>query len=469
MSMGKKFRVMVLAMSILTNPLNPRKGTTYTAFDDRYVYQRDPKKKKYHGIGQLESVPQYIFDRFGAITHFIILQTPEVKKAVKGIDWGEVNEKIKKGDGASIGDDNESLSAIGFFKKRIKAFYRKKAEEENKGEFKKAPKFICVNYSENKPEKGLAKLLNKIQELYAECLKENGEEKIDKCWELFIDVHGGFRTTSMAMFALIQTLSAPDLNGGIAHDLNAAIARLTDGKGTIPISGVYTVNYDPNKVDHTIVNKTRFYQLFVKESLEAYMNYGQYAQLALKPTVDDPENSDPYAFISYRRMDAPKERFAFLGVLKKEKYRYWYDDAIKLQSNWGCTLKKAVDNCHVFIALISRHYYESYQCLKELREAIDENKLILLFALDDENLYNIKHDVSADLKEDVYDASGNVVGEKIVDTAKVSKDELDKILDIQHMQLKDLLQNGVFQHEVLKKKLDELCEADGKFRSIKED
>lgn len=474
----KKYNILVLAMSTLPDPLVKNQYTGNTAFDNCYVFSGSDmeNQKIYHGIGQLEPVPQYILDRYGALTHCIILQTPEVQES-KPFDWEQINQKIiAEGDKATIDYvAGEPISAMRFFEKRMEAFYRQRenADRTDCADFKQKPKFVPIDISEDAPEKGLEDLLKAISTLYVECLTEN-EDKVDKkVWQLFVDVHGGYRAASLAMFALIQSLSAPDEQDLISGRDNAGIARLTDGKGTIPIKHVYTVNFDfskknPEEDPHTIVDKTEFYQIFTKASLEAYMNYGQYAKIALKPTINLKEyKGEPYAFISYRRMDAPKERFAFLGVLKKEGFRYWYDDSIELQTDWKKTLKTAVKNSSVFIALITKNYYDSFQCLKELRQALDENKTILFVSLDRTDLYSPECDITKELKENILNENGEVIGEKTVDTVTVYKNELEIIGEKQHLSLKDFLIDGVFQPSSLKDKLiNDLCKNNEAFRAL---
>ena len=205
--------------------------------------------------------------------------------------------------------------------------------------------------------------------------------------------------------------------------------------------------------------------MFIRESLEAYMNYGQYAGIALKTDIDlAAETVAPYAFISYRRMDAPKERFAFLGILKKEGYRYWYDDAIDLQEDWAKKLKKANDKSAVFIALITAHYYESYQCVKELRQALDKMKTveesvcrILLVSTDGTSLYP---PIEGDL---------TVTDEQSHESITIKKAEFDKLTAVNHCNLDNLMHEGVFDKSQLLAKLTELCEKNEAFKSIKAD
>lgn len=463
--MSKDYRVLVLAMSTLSDPLLESFGKT--AFENRYVFKgtdssKDDSSTVYHGLGQLEPVPQYILDAYGPITHCVILETESVKSARK-YKWDKINEKIAAdGDTAVIEYfDGEPISAVDFFKKRVNAFHKMRGFN--------IPAYVDVDFSDDNPEPGLANLLKNVRDLYAKCKKENNNRDIDESWQLFVDVHGGLRDASFALFSLIQNLSAPDEQdlGEWDEKIHSAVTHLTDGKSTVPVKRVFTVNFDSSNrnAPQLIVDKTELYGIFIRESLEAYMNYGQYAGLALKTDIKlDAEDIPPYAFISYRRLDAPKERFAFLGILKKAGYRYWYDDAIDLNTDWSEVLQKANQKSTVFIALITEHYYESYQCVKELRQAMDKRdsledavSSILLVSTDGTSLYS---PTESDL---------TVTDEQSNNSITITKTEFDKLTEVNHCNLCSLMHEGVFDKSLLLDKLAELCKNNDAFNSIKVD
>ena len=460
----KDYRVMVLAMSTLPDPLK------VDAFRNRYAFAeiaeievdgkkvkkivRDETKKPYHGLGQMESVPQYILET-GEITHFIILTTASTQSALS-YDWEEINTEIKNnGDGACISyEQDEEISAETFFEKRIEAFHKKKG-------FAK-PTFSTIDCNEFYPEEGLAACLTKIRELYQEC-HDAFPEETEKHWNLFFDVHGGFRDASFILFSMIHNLSAPDEQdlGAYNSNISSALARLTDGKGTIPVTGVYTLYFDP--IDHKLnlfVDRTNLYQMFVRESFEAYMNYGQYASLALEPEVDPKAANVPsYAFISYRRLDAPKERFTLLGILKQNGYRYWYDDGIPFKSGWTDDLVTANKNSEVFIALITKNYFQSFQCVKELSQALDEKELdqIFFISTDGTGLYEPK---DGELQLVNPDDAGEIL--------KIDRKKLRFLLDKDNMlDLKSMMVNGVLDKSRLLKKLEQLCSKNPSFGAIR--
>ena len=452
----KDYRVMVLAMSTLNDPIK------VNAFQNQYAFAEITAEggikisnEKYKGIGQMEPIPQYILNEHGEITHFIILTTASTKAALK-YNWGTINDEIryteKNGDGACISyEQDEEISAETFFEKRIEAFHKKKG-------FAK-PTFSTIDCNEFYPEEGLAACLTKIRELYQKC-HDAFPEETEKHWNLFFDVHGGFRDASFILFSMIHNLSAPDEQdlGAYNSNIRSALARLTDGKGTIPVTGVYTLYFDP--IDHKLnlfVDRTNLYQMFVRESFEAYMNYGQYASLALEPEVDPKAtNVPPYAFISYRRLDAPKERFTLLGILKQNGYRYWYDDGIPFKSGWAEDLVTANKKSGVFIALITKNYFQSFQCVKELSQALDEKELdqIFFISTDGTGLYEPE---DSELQLDCPDT-----GEHL----EINREKLHKLQDDNMFNLQSMMVNGVLDKPRLLKKLEQLCSKNPSFGDI---
>ena len=456
----KKYSVLVLTMSTLSDPLTQNPDP----FQNRYILQVQNEDNSfrlvgetYHAIGQLEPVPQYILDTYRKITHYIILATEKAKNPLS-YDWKSINKKIVETgiNGQIEYIKDEKISAVTFFEKRIKALHKLKGVEE--------PSFSVVDISENDPGKGIKELLDEVRGIYKKCVETNTDESIDDCWSLYVDIHGGLRATSFATFTLIQILSAPDMDDEKDLEKKSGeskeqyIARLTDGKPTIPVTKIYTVNFDPtDRGMNYIVDQTKLYNVYTKESIEAYMNYGQYAQMALRSRIDPfADEVKPYAFISYRRTDAPKERFTFLGSLKKGGYRYWYDDSIPVMDDWKKTLEQANEKCSVFIALITKDYYRSYQCLKEMAQAIDQKKPILLYSLDKTPLYS-------PIKKG--DDSITQTNSETNDSITIYRENIEKSIDWRnHLALDNQLFDDIYQLPAL---LDKLS-SNPEFQALKE-
>ena len=457
----KQYNVLVLAMSTLSDPLNKH---TYP-FDNLYYYRKlqteDETIEKicepYHGIGQLEPVPQYLLDRYGEITHYVILASEKAKET-RNYNWCGVNLEIKnKGIGGEIEvKSGEQLSALTFFEKRIEAFHRD-------GKFD-MPHFEEIDLSDDNPQDGIEKLLEYVRKLFAECRDNNRDENPDDCWRMYVDIHGGLRAMSFIATTLIQILSIPDLDDESDLNLKSGesntdyISRLTDGRPVIPVTKIYTINFDGANTNKSwIVDQTKLYDVYSKESIKAYMNYGQYAQMALRSTIDPYEDDvKPYAFISYRRADAPKERFTFLGSLKNAGYRYWYDDSIPVRADWRETLEKANKKCTIFIALITKGYYSSYQCLKEMAQAIEEKKPILLFSLDRTPLYSPVQEGASEI---------TLTDEENKNPVTIRQDEInDSISRWNQLDLNDHLRDGIYQLSAL---IDSLHNCD-EFKPLRE-
>lgn len=446
------YNVLVLAMSTLNNNILRQEnvgGTTYQLKENGNLVGNT-----YNGIGQLEAVPLFIQDAFHThLTHVIVLATPETQQA---IDFNVLGPQQTYDKLIELYGDRLDMTDVPCLRRRIpqqmshlEFFVRRMWHEGVR------PEFEVVDVNQEDPSDGLRVLLRRIQELYIDC---PCDESGSKDWHLWVDDHGGFRDVSMAMFALVQVLVAPDEQDFakyMEHDeaFVEGIKHMGDSLSTVPVTGVYTIAFNPNDAKagkpQAILDKTKFYRTFTEPAVQAYMNYGQYAQISLKSDVNLKSDSvDPYAFISYRRNEARLERYAFLGSLKRYGYRYWYDDGIELHEDWRNTLRKAIEHCAVFIAIVTKTYYESEQCVRELRQAIDGGKLIILVSPDETPLYVANKDI--------------VVGD-----VQITREELEGIAGHQQFDYKTHIMNEVFQEPRVRERLAWLSEHDARFGSIR--
>ena len=118
----------------------------------------------------------------------------------------------------------------------------------------------------------------------------------------------------------------------------------------------------------------------------------------------------------------------------------------------------ANDKSTVFIALITAHYYESYQCVKELRQALDKKEAlskILLVSTDGTSLYS---PTEGDL---------TVIDEQSHESVTIEKSEFDKLLHSNNCNLVSLMHNGVFDKSQLLDKLTNLCKKNEALKAIK--
>ena len=86
-------------------------------------------------------------------------------------------------------------------------------------------------------------------------------------------------------------------------------------------------------------------------------------QNTIRPT---PYNSnDPYIYISFAHKDID-EAVPIITRMQSDGYRIWYDEGIVPGSVWVEDIASHVEQCSCFIALISKNYLESKNCLNEL-------------------------------------------------------------------------------------------------------
>lgn len=456
--MAKDYHVLVLAMSTLAS-VSP---------NNYWFGKKEGNGSNY--IGQLEPIPLYLQKDLGIkISHIIIMETAEVvapQQLGNGDDQRSSQETcalIRDYWGRHIDWDGvgDTISASEFFVRRL-------AKEGL------SPEYVCPQKYLNDytwPEglepsdykgipldpddlpTGLETLQRVIRELYRQYLLENKDDEKLEHWKLWIDTHGAFREFSLAMFGLMQMLAAPDEQKlwELEPDettREVLVKRFNDKLDTIPITDVYTVNFNPVSREGIIVKQTKFFKTFIDPAITEYLNYGQYVQMTLRSDamLSDTEYRKDYAFISYRRSDSSKERFAFLGTMRKYGFHYWYDDAIEPMEKWDERLEAANKNCAVFIGLITRNYYDSYQCVKELKQAIKEDKPIYLVSLDRTPLYAPDEKKYPDGKVCVKD-------EYTKHTIEINLDELRGIATSQQLPLDILIINGVFQYSELKNRL----------------
>ncbi len=94
------------------------------------------------------------------------------------------------------------------------------------------------------------------------------------------------------------------------------------------------------------------------------------------------QGSEPYIFLSYSHKDTD-EASQIVGQMMHNRFRIWYDEGVVPGTQWDEHIAARVVNCSFFIALVSRAYVRSSNCLDELNYARDKEKPILLIYLED--------------------------------------------------------------------------------------
>lgn len=85
------------------------------------------------------------------------------------------------------------------------------------------------------------------------------------------------------------------------------------------------------------------------------------------------------AFLSYchEDMNDKKQIMKYLkGTLSNHGYDLWHDEMIVTGENFMSEVSKALEECSIFICLLSQDYLSSNVCMNtELRTAIDKNQV----------------------------------------------------------------------------------------------
>lgn len=426
MSKKERYHVLVLAMSDL--------------YDVRKVeYQAGNRCLPYYG--QLEVIPLYLSEiKHETITHIIILETGTVKKAIKEIDKEDPEGKknvfgaLQKNAAELLGTAQlpENISATSFFEKRIEYMVKT-------GRIKEIPEFIHIGISEKKMETGFSKLLKKIQELYRDCMNDGGD------WKLWLDIHGAFREISMGFFSLLQNLSIGDVDND---------PKYSEVIQTVPVTSVYTTDFRRGKPAR-IINRTKYYEPMIGNTLKKYANYGQYFLKSLQP-AEEP----PYVFIGYKHRDDLKTRYALMGFLKEKGLRFWYDDGIHLTKDWEKNVDEHIIRCDVFFAFVTPGYFSSFQCMRELKLALDNEKSIVFFFFDG---------CSPGSSKEPYLSGINLTDDK-GNNIKIPSKEFKKLLKLQHINLFDsntpYINNDFTVQERLIERIKQVCSKPGLINNI---
>ncbi len=104
--------------------------------------------------------------------------------------------------------------------------------------------------------------------------------------------------------------------------------------------------------------------------------------------IEPDEVSDlPYIFVSYSRRDMQLVQ-EVLRILRKNRFRFWYDQGMKSGVEWAEELGNKIDGCDQFLVLISPNAIESKFVRKEVRMAVDRDKNMFVVYLEETQLNN---------------------------------------------------------------------------------
>lgn len=93
------------------------------------------------------------------------------------------------------------------------------------------------------------------------------------------------------------------------------------------------------------------------------------------------EGKKPYVFVSYSHQDSDRV-LRIITLLHEQKYRVWYDEGIPAGCDWPANIDKHMRNAAAVLFFISASSLASKNCLREIKEAVRQQKPILSVRLD---------------------------------------------------------------------------------------
>ena len=94
---------------------------------------------------------------------------------------------------------------------------------------------------------------------------------------------------------------------------------------------------------------------------------------------------EPYIFISYAAKDAAYVR-PVIDTMQQAGYRVWYDEGITPGTQWDERIAVRVSSCNCVLAMLSQAYFDSENCVDELKYSRDLEKPLILMSLEDVSL-----------------------------------------------------------------------------------
>ena len=97
------------------------------------------------------------------------------------------------------------------------------------------------------------------------------------------------------------------------------------------------------------------------------------------------DGNEPYVFLSYSHADFEEVKY-FLELLKKNHFRFWFDEGIKSGSEWADEISQRIRNCVQFVVFISSNSIESSNVKDEVHIAVKYGIEIIRIHLDETEL-----------------------------------------------------------------------------------
>lgn len=93
------------------------------------------------------------------------------------------------------------------------------------------------------------------------------------------------------------------------------------------------------------------------------------------------EGNEPYVFLSYCHKDRDFV-YPLLEQMVRDGYRVWYDDGNHAGDDWLENIANHLNNCKVFLAMISEKSANSHNCRNEISFAIECGKKVLAVVME---------------------------------------------------------------------------------------
>lgn len=90
----------------------------------------------------------------------------------------------------------------------------------------------------------------------------------------------------------------------------------------------------------------------------------------------------PHIYVGFSYRDEQQAQ-AIIQGLQQRGYRVFFDQGIQAGSDWSCPVIRHLNNCTVFLPVLTRNFMRSQNCVQELHYALAQGLPILPIYLED--------------------------------------------------------------------------------------
>ena len=80
-----------------------------------------------------------------------------------------------------------------------------------------------------------------------------------------------------------------------------------------------------------------------------------------------------YIFLSYPHKNV-EHAYKLIEALQSAGYRVWFDEGLELGTGYNQAIAERIEECEVFMCLLTTEYYQSDYCRMEFNFALEECK-----------------------------------------------------------------------------------------------